>query len=197
MDTKDQTTAFVVASPTPLAPPDAWKPHVQLIRAIVPPKATAFNKQTPKSFIYTPNHAESKYDIRLKSDVRVHVAAPVSTPTTDAKITITGIINIPERTLGTKRYSTGLTFRTCIASICSVTRIVASSDAIDEPIIEVIANPDIIAPTSLIISIVISKPTKCPPPCLTISSATCEDTIIDVIPTVTLLNEFLSVYMRC
>ena len=59
--TNDQTTALVVACPTPFAPPEAKYPQVQLIKEIVPPKAAAFNKQTPKSFIYSPIHAESKY----------------------------------------------------------------------------------------------------------------------------------------
>ena len=77
-----------------------------------------------------------------------------------------------------------LTFKTLIASICSETLIVATSEANDEPIIEMIANPDMIMPASLIISIVIVMPTKFVPPCLTISFATCVATIIEVIPTI-------------
>ena len=38
MATKDHTTAFVVEIPTPLAPPYARYPQVQLIRAIAAPK---------------------------------------------------------------------------------------------------------------------------------------------------------------
>ena len=41
----DHTTAFVVAIPTPLAPPDAKYPQVQLIREIVPPNTADLSKQ--------------------------------------------------------------------------------------------------------------------------------------------------------
>ena len=60
----------------------------------------------------------------------------------------------------------------------------AISEAKDEPIIEIIANPDIIAPSSRTVKIAISIPTKFPPPCLTISPATCIETIMEVIPTI-------------
>ena len=53
----------------------------------------------------------------------------------------------------------GLTLETIIASICSVTLIVAISDAIEEPIIKIIANPDMITPASRTMSIATSKPT--------------------------------------
>ena len=105
--TNDQTTAFVVASPTPFAPPEAWYPQVQLISAIVPPKVIPFSRLTPRSFMYIPSHADSKYALKLKSVVSAVATAPARTPTTEAIITITGIISIPDKTLGTKRYSTG------------------------------------------------------------------------------------------
>ena len=57
----DQTTAFVVAKPTPFAPPLAKYPQVQLIKEIAAPKKIAFKIHTPISFIYKPNYAESKY----------------------------------------------------------------------------------------------------------------------------------------
>ena len=54
-------------------------------------------------------------------------------PTPSEKITNIGRINVAERTLVTTRYLNGLVSDTCIASICSVTFIEASSAPIPDP----------------------------------------------------------------
>ena len=46
------------------------------------------------------------------------------------------------------------------------------------------ANPDIIAPSSRTVRTAISIPTKFPPPCFTISPATCIEMIMEVIQTI-------------
>ena len=60
MATKDQTTARVVAIPTPFAPPLALYPNVQLINEIKNPYVIAFKILTLISYIYIPYQTESK-----------------------------------------------------------------------------------------------------------------------------------------
>ena len=57
---KDQTTAFVVAIPTPFAPSFAPIPQAQLINDIAKPKLKDFKMHTFKSFKLKPNQTESK-----------------------------------------------------------------------------------------------------------------------------------------
>ena len=155
----DQTTDLVVATPTPFAPPDALYPQAQLISAIVKPKLTAFNKHTFMSCIFNPDHTDEKKALYDSSDTIFEATPPPTIPKSEAIITTKGIINAPAKTLGTNKYLIGLTFKTRSASICSVTLMVAISDAMEDPIIEMIAKPDIMTPTSLTISIATSIPT--------------------------------------
>ena len=56
--TKDHTTAFVVAIPTPFAPPNAKYPQQELISDIAAPKNADFKIQTFMSFTYKPCQTE-------------------------------------------------------------------------------------------------------------------------------------------
>lgn len=95
MPTKDQTTAFVVAMPTPFAPSFAAIPQLQLTNVIKNPKLIDFNMQTFKSFRHKPNQTESKYALRGSSDVTWAAIAPPIIPQVDASITTKGIIIVP------------------------------------------------------------------------------------------------------
>ena len=122
--------------------------------------------------MYNPSQTDVKYALYDRPENIFDATPPRITPKTDAITTTTGIIKIPDNTLGVNKYPTESTPKTSMASICSVTLIVAISDARDEPIIEINAKPDIITPTSLTVKIVISIPIKPEPPCFTISFAT-------------------------
>ena len=103
MATKDQTTAFVVAIPTPFAPSLAAIPQEQLIRVMTNPNAIDLSKQTLTSFIYKPNQTESKYALYDNSDVILEAKAPPRIPITEAIITTKGIIIVPAIILGVNK----------------------------------------------------------------------------------------------
>jgi hypothetical protein len=58
--TSEMTTALVVASPTPFAPPVVVKPHAQLMVLMHKPNTHALTHETPTSKVVSARRAESR-----------------------------------------------------------------------------------------------------------------------------------------
>src|ERR1035437_4365570 len=100
---------------------------------IAKPKKKVLMVAGIKSLNSVPSNICEKKRVELTYPFKFTATNDPSSPTASAKITKTGSINVEENTLVTTRYLNGFVQETCIALICSVTFIDASSAPMPDP----------------------------------------------------------------